>query len=108
MQRWSWIMALALASSVPLIATTAQADEKNEKHEKVVKLEEIPAPAQATIKREAGTSPILKVEEERDASGKVLYEAHVRQGKDVLGITVDPSGKLIGKHPEKAEKKEKK
>jgi hypothetical protein len=35
--------------------------------------------------------------------GKTLYEAHVKQGSEVIGIVVDEKGNLIGKHSEKDE-----
>ena len=92
-------MALAGATAATS-STSAYADEKNEKE---VKLDQIPAPARATILREAGGSPILKVEEET-SNGKTLYEAHVKKGNDVLGIRVDANGTLIDKHSEKSEK----
>src|SRR5438132_1193351 len=100
MRPWNLVLALGLATaSIPVTTTWVQADEKSEK-EKVVKLEDIPAPARQTLIREAGGSPILKVEEEKD-NGRVLYEAHVRKGDDILGIRVDAAGKLIDKHSEK-------
>lgn len=104
MKRWSWIMAAALATaSIPLATTVAQADEKKaEKTEKIVKLEEVPKPAQEAIKREVGTSPLLKVEEETYPDGKVVYEAEARKGADVLEVKVDPSGKLLKKEIKKA------
>jgi uncharacterized membrane protein YkoI len=105
MQRWSWLLALALAgATIPLASATAVADEHGEKSEKVVSLDQIPAPAKQTILREAGGAPILKVEQETEKD-KTLYEAHVKKGDDVIGILVDASGKLIDKHSEKSEKK---
>src|SRR5262249_50555368 len=107
MRRSIWILSMALAATtVPVVMSTAQADEKGER-EKVVKLEDIPAPARATIVKEAGGSPILKVELEKK-DGKTVYEGVVKKGDDVIGITVDADGKLIDKHSEKAEKGEKK
>ena len=88
-----------LTSAVP-VATTAYAEEE---HEKIVKLDDIPAPARQTILREAKGSPVLKVELEKQG-GRTVYEAHVRQGKDEIGIVVDAKGTLIGKHSEKDEK----
>src|SRR5215471_8729097 len=102
MRRWGWLLAMALAGATASASTTvAYADEKNEKE---VKLDQIPAPARQTILREAGGSPILKVEEET-TNGKKLYEAHVKKGNDVIGIRVDANGTLIDKHSEKDEKK---
>lgn len=101
-----WVLAVALATaSVPVASTIVHADEKGEKEkEKTIKLDEVPAPARQTLVREAGGSPIIKVEKETE-NGRVLYEAHVKKGDDVLGIRVDAAGKLVDKHSEKHEKK---
>jgi uncharacterized membrane protein YkoI len=109
MRTHHWVLTVALAtSSVPLASTVVHADEKGEKEEKkeekTVKLDEVPAAARQTLVREAGGSPILKVEKETE-NGRVLYEAHVKKGDDVLGIRVDAAGKLIDKHSEKHETK---
>jgi hypothetical protein len=98
-----FLAATLVMSSVPL-AAPGFADERGEK---VVKLENIPAPARQTILKEANGAPILKVEMEKEKSGRTLYEAHVKRGKDELGIVVDAAGMLVGKHSEKDEKKEK-
>lgn len=107
MRRWLWILPFALGvTAVPMLVTTAHADDKDdksEKNEKVVKLEDIPAPARQGLLREAGGAPILKVEQETE-KGKTLYEGHVQKGKDVIGIRVDANGKLVDKHSEKDEK----
>ena len=99
-----FLIAALAASSVP-ISNSTFAHEDAEDHEKVVKLEDIPAPARKTILKEAKGAPILKVEEEKE-KGKTLYEATVKHGKDEIGIVVDAQGKLINKHSEKAEKHE--
>lgn len=103
----TWIFPVALAvASVPLASTAVHADEKDEKHEKVIKLEDVPAPARQTMLREAGGSPILKVEQETE-KGKLVYEAHVKKGESVIGIVVDASGKLLDKHSEDKEHEKK-
>jgi uncharacterized membrane protein YkoI len=107
MKRWSCLVAGALALAVvPVMSETARADEKGEHHEKVVSLDQIPAPARQTILREAAGAPILKVEEEK-GKDRTLYEAHVKKGDDVIGIRVDAQGKVVDKHSEKSEKGEK-
>jgi hypothetical protein len=90
-----------VVSSVPM-ALTVVAGESHEEH---VKLESIPAPARATILKEAKGAPVLSVEIEK-TGGKTLYEAHVKQGSEVIGIVVDEKGTLIGKHSEKDEDEE--
>lgn len=104
MRTWNWALAFALAvGTVPVVSATAHADEKNEK---VIKLDDVPAPARQTIVREAGGSPIVKVEQETE-NGKVLYEGVIKKGNDLIGITVDANGKLIDKHSESQEEKKK-
>lgn len=106
MRARTWILAAALAvGTVPLAIPTVHADEKNE-HEKVIKLDDVPKPARDALVREAAGAPIVRVEQENE-HGKVLYEAVVKKGDDLLGITVDPSGKLIDKHSEKHEHEKK-
>jgi hypothetical protein len=99
------LLALLLgAAGGSVMSGAAQADEKSEK---VVTLDKIPAAAREGLLREAAGAPILSVEEE-SKKGKTLYEAHVKQGKEVLGIVVDADGKLIEKHNETHEKGDKK
>jgi hypothetical protein len=90
---------LAGAFAVLGVPSTVMAGEK---HEEQVKLESIPAPARATILREANGAPVLGVEIEKKA-GKTVYEAHIKQGADEIGIVVDEKGTLLGKHSEKNE-----
>jgi hypothetical protein len=97
-----FLIATLITPTVPA-AMTAFADEGKEK---VVKLEDIPAPARETILREAKGAPVLKVEVEKE-KGKTVYEGVIRQGKEEIGIVVDAKGTLIGKHSEKNEKGEK-
>jgi uncharacterized membrane protein YkoI len=95
-------VATLVTPAVP-VAMTAFA---NEGKEKVVKLDDIPAPARQTILREAKGAPVLKVEIEQE-KGRTVYEGVVRQGKDEIGIVVDAKGTLIAKHSEKNQKDEK-
>jgi hypothetical protein len=101
MKRWGWLLALALAGvTVSAVSVTASADEKTEKHEKEVKLDQIPKPARDTILREAAGAPIMKVQEETEKN-QTLYEAKVKKGDEVLDVKVDAKGALIDKHTEK-------
>jgi len=98
------IAALATAST-PFAAKAARSEQAGQ--EKVVQFESLPPGARATILREANGAAIIKVEfEQRD--GKTLYEAHVKQGSDEMGILVDGKGTLIDKHLEKDEHEERK
>lgn len=104
MERYKWLFAIALLGvTVPLSSASAHEhgkSERSEEHEKVVKLEDIPAPARDGLLREAGGLPILKVEQETE-KGQTVYEAHVKRENEIIAISVDPSGKLVSKHPEK-------
>jgi hypothetical protein len=53
-----------------------------------VDMKDVPSPAQTTIKEKAGSDQILRV------------------GKE-MAVRVDTSGKFLGTHPEKSEKKTK-
>lgn len=97
------LLIATLVTPIVPVAMTALAGEGNEK---VVKMEDVPAPARKTILKEAKGAPILKVEAEQER-GRTLYEAHVKRGKDEIGIVVDAKGTLIGKHSEKEEKGQK-
>jgi len=107
MTRWTWMLALALGGTSFALTSAARADDENEQNEKVVSLDQVPAPARTTILRQAAGAPILKVEQETER-GKTVYEAHVNKGGEEIGITVNPDGTLVGTHPEKSEKNENK
>ena len=102
MQFRNLLLVAALVCPTVPVSATAFAEGK----EKVVKLDQIPAAARRTILKEANGAPVLKVEIE-EKNGRSLYEAHIKQGKDEIGILVDAKGALIGKHSEKDEKNEK-
>ncbi len=71
-----------------------------------VDMKDVPSPAQTTIKEKAGNDQILRIAKET-RKGKECYDAVVnRDGKEVA-IRVDTSGKFLGTHPEKTEKKSK-
>ena len=93
------LLIAALSAPAVSMATHAFADEENEK---VVNISDIPVAAQKGLKREAQGAPILKVEEEQQG-GQTVYEGHVKQGNEEMGIVVDANGDLVGKHSEKDE-----
>jgi hypothetical protein len=74
--------------------------------ETTMEMKDLPAPAQTTIKEKAGSDQILRVAKET-RKGKECYEAVVNKNGKEMAIRVDASGKFLGTHPEKAEKKEK-
>jgi hypothetical protein len=96
---WSVLLAATMGVGVAM-PSAAQADEK----EKVVSINEIPAPARASLIREAKGAPIMRVEIE-SAKDKTAYEGIFKQGDDVIGVTVDAQGNVLGRHSEKHEHK---
>lgn len=103
MKRWMCLVAAALATTATVATTsTVQADEKNE-NETPVSMDKLPKPARDTLMREAGGKPIIDVVQETE-HGQTVYEAHVRDGNQVLGIEVDASGKVLKRETEHNEK----
>lgn len=97
----AWAAAFALAIAGTTMTSAVRADED----EKVVSLDQIPAPAKASLVREAKGDPIVRVEVESH-KGKTIYEGVVKHGDDLIGINVDADGKVLGRHSEKSEKGE--
>jgi uncharacterized membrane protein YkoI len=91
-RRWSWLIAAALAGLVVPV-TTASADEEKENETKV-SMDQVPAAARASLLKESAGGAILDVVQETE-HGQTVYEAHVRKGSELLGITVDASGKVL-------------
>jgi uncharacterized membrane protein YkoI len=99
---------LLVAAALPF-ASAAVADQPNQTHEKgeekgekTVSIDSIPAAARDALRREAGNAPIQTVEQETE-NGQTVYEGLVQQGNQVIGISVDANGKLISKHSETQE-----
>jgi hypothetical protein len=93
------IAAITVSASL-ILGLAAQAQETP------AEMKDLPSAAQTTIKEKAGNDQILRIAKET-RRGKEVYDAVVnRDGKEVA-IRVDPSGKFLGTHPEKAESKAK-
>lgn len=108
MKRWMWLVTAALATTATVATTsTVLADEKNEQdeneNETPVSMDKLPKPARDALTREAGGKPIIDVVQETE-HGQTVYEAHVRDGNQVLGIEVDASGKVLKRENETNEK----
>ena len=71
-----------------------------------VDMKDVPSPAQTTIKEKAGNDQILRVAKET-RQGKECYDAVINKNGKETAIRVNPDGKFLGMHKEKAEKKEK-
>lgn len=109
MNRWGLLLSASLVAAALPLVNVASADQKNEEHEKnekTVSIDAIPAPARDALRREAKGAQILKVEQETE-NGKTVYEGHVKQGNDIVGIEVDGAGNVLGRHSEKAEHEKK-
>jgi len=96
----AWAILLAAITVGATVPSIAQADEK----EKIVSLDQIPAPARQSLLREAKGAAIQRVEVESE-KGKTVYEGVIKQGDDMIGIVVDAQGTVLGRHSEKNEKK---
>jgi uncharacterized membrane protein YkoI len=97
---WTAILAAAIGLGT-VVPSVAHADGENER---VVSMDQIPAPARAALLREAKGTPIQRVEVETE-NGKTVYEGVVKQGDQKMGITVDEQGNVLGHHSETNEEK---
>jgi uncharacterized membrane protein YkoI len=102
-KRWSWLLSLALVGAIaPINSAWADNEENEPESETKVSMGQIPAPARDAILKAAAGAPIVDVVQEME-QGKTVYEAHVRKGGQVVGITVDANGTLLGTHSETGE-----
>lgn len=69
-----------------------------------VDMKDVPSPAQTTIKEKAGSDQIVRIAKET-RKGKECYDAVVNRNGKEMAIRVDTTGKFLGTHPEKTEKK---
>src|SRR5215469_18876573 len=96
------------AISIAVIAGLAcpalfSAEEENEQQ---VKMSDLPAAAQTTIKAKAGSNEIIKIEKKTE-KGKTVYEAVVNKSGKEWAIEVDQNGKFLKQYDESKEKEEK-
>jgi len=91
--------ALAMPMSMPVWAVEKQdAKQETEAEDNGVelKMDDLPAAVQKTLKREAGDGKIEEVEKETK-KGKTVYEADVIIDGDKYEIQIAENGKLISK-----------
>jgi len=99
-----WLVTAVLALGVVAAsAAPAWADEgekpEGKKHEKKVRLDQVPAAAREAILKEAGKNTIKEIEEETE-NGRTLYEAEWEvEGKETE-VTVTPDGKIVAREVE--------
>jgi hypothetical protein len=78
----------------------------DEEKEETVKMSDLPAAVQTTIKDKAGNNEIEKIEKKTE-EGKTVYEAVVNKSGKEWSIEVDANGKFLKEYQESKEKKEK-
>lgn len=96
------LVTLALAGPV---MGHEEGKEKDHAHESV-KLEELPAPVQATFKREAKGGTIEELRKETRKDGKVIYEGEIVKNGKGRDIEVNADGKVIERGKPHGEEKE--
>ena len=92
---------IAVATVLTLGAwTPAFAEEENEQ---TVKMSDLPAAVQTTIKDKAGSNEIIKIEKKTEED-KTVYEAVVNKKGEEWSIDVDANGKFLKQYKESEEK----
>src|SRR5437762_12405293 len=74
-----------------------------EENEQTVKMSDLPAAVQTTIKDKAGTNEIVKIEKKTE-KGETVYEAVVNKKGKEWSIEVDANGKFLKEYQESKEK----
>jgi hypothetical protein len=74
--------------------------------EQMVKMSELPAAVQMTIKDRAGSNEITRIEKKTE-DGKTVYEAVVNKNGKEWSIEVNEQGKFLKQYQEGKEKEEK-
>jgi uncharacterized membrane protein YkoI len=97
------IPAMAVAAVLTLgVWTPLSAEEENEQ---TVKMSDLPAAVQTTIKDKAGTNEIVKIEKKTE-KGQTVYEAVVNKSGKEWSIEVDANSKFLKQYQENEEKEE--
>ena len=100
-----WMISVLMALAFVGMATfTARAEDKDEK---VTTIDQIPAAASATIKKEVGENKIDKLLQ-CTKDNKTYYEAQYTANDKKMEVKVDPDGKVIKKGPADEDDKDKK
>ena len=93
------LIASATISASLLLGLAAQAQD-----ETPVDMNNVPSPAQTTIKEKAGNDQILRIAKET-RKGKECYDAVVNRNRKEMAIRVDSDGKFMGTYTEKSQQK---
>jgi len=94
----------ALATGVSSRALAGE-NERGHEHESV-KMVDLPAAVQATLKREAKGGKIDELRKETRKDGTVIYEAEIKKKGQGTDIQIDSNGKVIDRgesHDESSE-----
>ena len=95
------IPAMAVAAVLTLgVWIPLSAEEENEQ---TVKMSDLPAAVQTTIKDNAGSNEIIKIEKKTEHR-KTVYEAVVNKSGKEWSIEVDAKGKFLKQYQENEEK----
>ena len=95
------VPAIAVATVLTFGAwTTVFAEEENEQ---TVKMSDLPAAVQTTIKDKVGSNDIVKIEKKTE-DGKIVFEAVVNKNGKEWSIEVNEKGKFLKEYEESKEK----
>ena len=89
-------MAIILGLASPLLFSA------EEESETTMKMSDVPAAVQKTFKEEAAGGRIVRIEKEEDN-----YEVVINKNGKQTGVEVSSDGKVVSRHDEKKEDKEK-
>src|SRR3989442_15917735 len=92
-------ISLAVIASLGCPVFLTAAEEKEE----AVKMSDLPAAVQTTIKNKAGSNEIVKVEKKTE-KGETVYEAVVNKKGKEWSIEVNANGKFLKQYKESKEK----
>ena len=92
-------ISIAIIGSLACPVFLTAAEEKEE----IVKMSDLPAAVQTTIKAKAGSNEIVKIEKKTE-KGETVYEAVVNKKGTEWSIEVTANGKFLKKYKESEEK----
>jgi len=99
MKKITATISIAIIGSLAFPVFLTAAEEKEE----TVKMSDLPAAVQTTIKEKAGSNEIMKVEKKTE-EGRTVYEAVVNKNGKEWSIEVNANGKFLKQYEESKEK----
>jgi uncharacterized membrane protein YkoI len=92
MKRIIW----TIAATLPLLGGPVLADDKGEDHDHdTVKMEDLPAPVQETLRKESAGGKMVELEQEKDREGQVIYEPEIVKQGHKREVEIDATGKVV-------------